>query len=90
MKFSEDPRMKVARKCLAISWIFFSLYLIAVMSASYMLGVRPYVWGLPRWMAIGNILIPAIFVVLLIFVIEKFIPDVSLLDEDDGYSKDEK
>ena len=83
MEFNEDPRMKVCRKAFAISWIFFTIYVIAVMSATYMLGVEPYVWGLPRWMAIGNILIPTIFVLLLIWVVERFIPDMSLLDDDE-------
>lgn len=83
MKFFEDPRIKVCRKSLAISWIFFTIYIIAVMSLSYILGTKPYVWGLPRWMAIGNILVPAIFVILLIFVVEKFIPDIPLTDNEE-------
>ncbi len=78
MKFVEDPRMKVGRKSLALAWIYFFIYLTAMMVLSYTLGVKPYLWGLPRWVAIGNVVIPIIFVVVLIFVVERFIPDIPL------------
>jgi uncharacterized membrane protein YhdT len=80
MKFREDPRMKIARRILALGWIYFTLYLAAIMVTSYILGIKPYVWGLPRWVAIGNILVPAFFVILLVFVAEKLIPDIPLTD----------
>ena len=89
MKFVEDPRIKVCRKSLAISWIFFTIYLIVVMGLSYILGTEPYVWVLPRWMTIGNILVPTVFVILLIFVVEKFIPDISLTDDEEELKKKE-
>lgn len=82
MKFSEDPRIKVARQGLAVAWIYFTLYLLIYMGLSYTLGIEPYVLGLPRWVTFGNLLVPFLFVVILIFVAEKLIPDVPLTDEE--------
>ena len=73
--------MRVARRCLALAWIYFFLYLTTIMLFSYLFGNEPMVWGLPRWVALGNIIVPIVFVVMLIFVAEKGIPDVSLTDE---------
>lgn len=81
MKINEDPRMKTARRCFRLAWIYFAIYVTAVMILSYLLGTKLYLWGLPRWVTIGNIVIPVIFVLLLIFVVEKFIPDIPLTDE---------
>jgi len=89
MKFVEDPRIKVARRCLALAWLYFSIYLIVIMGSSYLLGIKPYLWGLPRWVAIGNIVVPIVFVIMLIFVVEKFIPDVSLTDDEEEQEKKE-
>jgi len=82
MKFSEDPRIRVARRGLAVAWIYFALYLLVYMGLSYTLGIEPYVLGLPRWVTFGNLLVPFLFVVMLIFVAEKLIPDVPLTDEE--------
>lgn len=82
MKSAEDPRIKVSRRAFLLAWVFFSTYVIAVMAASYLLGIKPRLWGLPQWVSVGNILLPAIFVALLIFIVEKFIPNVSLTDEE--------
>ena len=81
MKFIEDPRIKAARKTFALSWIYFTVFLIFIMGASFLLDVKPYIWGLPGWVAIGNVVVPVVFVILLIFVIEKFVPDIPLTDE---------
>jgi len=81
MKHTEDPRIKVSRRALLVAWTFFSLYLAAVLAASYLLGIKPRLWGLPPWVTIGNILLPVVFVILLILVVEKLIPDVSLTDD---------
>jgi len=81
MKDAEDPRIKVSRRALLVAWIFFALYLSAVLAASYLLGIKPRLWGLPQWVTIGNILLPVVFVILLIIVVEKLIPDVSLTDD---------
>lgn len=80
MEFEEDPRIKSARKILLIAWLFFSFYLSTILLCSYFLGIEPYLFGLPRWVAVGNIIVPIIFVVLLIFVAEELIPDISLTD----------
>jgi len=53
MDFKEDPRLKIARKCLALGWIYFAVYLLFYMGSSYILGIKPYIFGLPRWVAIG-------------------------------------
>ena len=82
MKFVEDPRIKEARKSLALAWGYFFIYLIVILTLSYTLGIKPYMWGLPRWVAIGNIVVPVIFVIMLIFVVEKFIPDIPLTDDE--------
>ena len=82
MEIQEDPRIKVARRCLALAWIYFFLYLAAIMISSYFLGIKSYLWGLPRWVAVGNIVVPILFVVMLIFVVEKAIPDIPLTDEE--------
>jgi uncharacterized membrane protein YhdT len=82
MKWTEDPRTKVSRRAFLLAWAFFAVYMLAVMAASYFLGTKPQLWGLPRWVAIGNILLPVFFVLLLIIIVEKFIPDVSLTDDE--------
>lgn len=89
MAFDEDPRMKAGRKSLALAWIFFFCYLVVIMLSSYLFGNEPLVWGLPRWVAVGNIVVPALFVILLIVVAEKGIPDVPLTDDDGEEKKDE-
>ena len=84
MKFIEDSRIKISRKVLALAWLFFALYLLFIMGLSYLMGIRPYIWGLPRWVAIGNIVVPVVFVLLLIFVAERFIPDIPLTEDEDS------
>jgi uncharacterized membrane protein YhdT len=84
MKFTEDPRIKMSRKVLALAWLYFTFYLLAIMGSSYLLGIRPFIWGLPRWVAIGNIIVPVVFVVLLIFVVQGFIPDIPLTEDEDS------
>ena len=88
MKFVQDPRIKIARKSLVVSWIFFSVFVFLVLFLSYSLGNKPYVFGLPRWLAIGAILIPAVFTILVIFIAEKLIPDISLTDEETEEEKE--
>jgi uncharacterized membrane protein YhdT len=89
MKFVEDPRIKVARRGLAIAWIYFAIYLLIYLGLSYSLGIVPYVLGLPRWVTFGNLFTPFLFVVMLIFVVEKLIPDVPLADEEEEAEEDE-
>ena len=85
----EDPRIKICRRSFAISWLFFTLYVFAVMYFSYTLGTKPYVFGLPGWLAIGNVLVPGFFVLLLIVVVEAFVPDIPLTDDADEDVEDE-
>lgn len=82
MKWTEDPRAKVSRRTFLLAWAFFGAYFLAVMGASFLLGIEPGLWGLPRWVTIGNILLPVFFVLLLIIVVEKLIPDVPLTDDE--------
>jgi len=82
MKFTQDPRVKVARKAFAISWIFFGAFVLLGLSLSYSLGLKPLIFGLPRWLVIGAVLVPTVFVILVIFIAEKFIPDIPLTDEE--------
>lgn len=88
MKFIEDPRIKVARKTLTLAWLFFAIYLLVIMVISYTLGIKPYIWGLPRWVTIGNIIVPIVFIILLVFVVEKFIPDIPLTDDEESEGKE--
>ena len=87
MKFVQDPRIKIARKSLVVSWIFFSVFVFLVLFLSYSLGQKPYIFGLPQWVAIGAVLVPAVFTVLVIFIAEKLIPDILLTDEEDPSDK---
>jgi len=82
MKFVEDPRIKIARKSWLVSWIFFGAFVFLVLFLSYSLGNKPYVLGLPRWVALGAVLIPTVFTVLVVFIAERFIPDIPLTDEE--------
>jgi len=84
MKFIEDSRVKISRKVFTLAWIYYALYLLFIMGSSYLLGVRPYIWGLPCWVFIGNILVPVVFVLLLIFLAERFIPDIPLTEDEDS------
>ena len=81
MKFNEDPRVKEAKKICGISWLFYSVFLVFMMGISYAVGTTPYIFGLPRWVVLGNFVVPVVFVIALIIVAEKFIPDLPLEDK---------
>lgn len=87
MDFKEDPRVKIARKILLIASSFFAFYIIALLLCSYLLGREPLLFGLPLWVAVGNLIVPVVFVLLLILVAEKMIPDISLTDEEEEKEK---
>lgn len=87
-KFVEDKRVKAARKIFALAWVYFTIYLLFIIGLSYISGTKPYLWGLPRWVAIGNIVVPVSFVILLIFVAERFIPDIPLTDDEEEAEKE--
>ena len=81
MSFKEDPRVRVARRGFALSWIFFTIFVAVNMVTALALGDEPWLFGLPLWVAVSCILVPAAFVLLLIPLIEKLIPDIRLDDD---------
>jgi uncharacterized membrane protein YhdT len=83
MPFDEDPRIKVARRSLALSWTFFSAFLAATIAVAASLGNEPLLFGLPRWAAASCVIVPAGFVAALVPIVEKLIPDIPLSDEED-------
>ena len=82
MKHAEDPRIRVARRAFALSWLYFTLFVAAMLGAAFGLGNEPLLLGLPRWVAVSCLIVPAAFVVLLIPLVERFIPDIPLGDDD--------
>jgi uncharacterized membrane protein YhdT len=78
--FEEDPRIRVARRGLAISWTFYSLFIAAMLGAAAFLGDEPRWLGLPRWVVVACIGVPAVFVAALIPIVERSIPDIPLSD----------
>ena len=83
MGFEEDPRIKVARRGLVLAWTFFTVFLAAALIGAAAFNNEPLLFGLPRWVALSCIIVPALFVVALIPIVEKLIPDISLSDEDE-------
>jgi uncharacterized membrane protein YhdT len=81
---TEDKRIKKAKKIFILAWAYFALYLAVMMSLTYGLGIKPYILGLPAWVAVANLLVPLFFIIMLIPVVELFIPDISLTDEKDS------
>ncbi len=82
--FEEDPRVRVAKRGLALSWTFFSVFLAVTLGAAAVFGNEPPLLGLPRWVALSCLIVPAVFVVALIPIVEVLIPDVPLSDDNDG------
>ena len=85
-RFEEDPRIRVARRGLVFSWTFFTVYLAATVGAAAAFGNEPLLFGLPRWVALSCLIVPAVFVVVLIPIVEKLIPDIPLTDGDEEAS----
>jgi uncharacterized membrane protein YhdT len=84
MQIEEDPRIRVARNGLALAWTFYSVFLAVAFGTAAAFGSRPLIFGLPRWVALSCIIVPAVFVVALIPIVERLLPDISLSDEDEG------
>lgn len=82
--FEEDPRVRVARRGFLLSWTFYSVYLAATLVVAAAFASEPLLFGLPRWMALSCIIVPGAFVVALIPIVEKGIPDVPLSDDEEG------
>ncbi len=64
-QFEEDPRIRVARRGLVLSWTFFTVYLAAIIGVAAVFGNEPLLFGLPRWAALSCLIVPAVFVVAL-------------------------
>ena len=79
----EDPRVGVARRGLALAWTYYSVFLATVLGAAALLGDQPHLFGLPRWVALACLVVPAVFVIALIPVVELLIPDIPLSDGQD-------
>lgn len=82
MKITEDPRIKVARRGLALAWTFYSVFLATAFGVAAVAGNQPSLWGLPRWVALSCLIVPAVFVAALIPIVEKLLPDIPLSDDD--------
>lgn len=83
MHFEEDPRIKVARRGLVLSWTFFTVFLATVLGVAAACSEGPLLLGLPLWVILSCIIVPALFVVGLIPIVEKLIPEISLSDENE-------
>jgi uncharacterized membrane protein YhdT len=81
MHIEEDPRIKVARRGLTLSWTFYSIFLTANLGAAALFGDEPRLFGLPRWVALACVVVPAVFVVALIPIVEWLIPNIPLTDD---------
>jgi|Deesub1362B_J571_1020462.scaffolds.fasta_scaffold11018_2 uncharacterized membrane protein YhdT len=68
----------VAKRAWFFAWLFYGSYLAVMMGLAYSLGNRPYWLGLPLWVAVACVAVPAVFVGLLIVLVEKLIPNVPL------------
>ena len=83
LSLEEDPRIGVARRGLALSWTFYSVFLATALVTAAVSGNHPHLLGLPRWVTWACLIVPAGFVVVLIPIVEKLIPDIPLSDEDE-------
>ena len=75
--------MKAARKSLAFACIFYTVFLILSFVFFYGLGAKPYLFGMPLWAAVGVIIFPALSEILVIPLVEHFIPDVPLTEDEE-------
>ena len=82
MKLEEDPRVRVARRGFVLSWTYFTLFVAVMLGAAFGLGNEPLLFGLPRWVAVSCLIVPATFVLVLIPVVERLIPDIPLTDDE--------
>ena len=86
MQLEEDRRIRVARRGLVLSWTFYSVFLATTLAVAAAFGNEPLLFGLPRWLALSSIVVPALFVAALIPIVEKGIPDIPLSDDEEGPS----
>lgn len=78
-----DPRNAVAKRGLALSWTFFTLFLATVLGLAAVGGQEPLLFGLPRWVALACFAAPALFVAILVPAVERLLPDIPLGDDED-------
>jgi len=79
-----EMRMRIARRGLWIAWVFNAAFTVVALAFALGAGERPLLFGLPRWVTLSCVIVPAIFVAVLIPLIEKAIPNIGLTDEDEG------
>ncbi len=85
MKLPEDPRVGVARRGLALAWTFYTVFLAAVLGvAAAAAGSDALLFGLPRWVALSCLVVPPVFVLALIPIVERGIPNIPLGDDEGG------
>jgi uncharacterized membrane protein YhdT len=75
-------RMRIAKRGLWIAWIFNAAYTAIALAFALGAGERPLLFGLPRWVTLSCVIVPALFVAVLIPLIEKAIPNIPLSDEE--------
>jgi uncharacterized membrane protein YhdT len=78
----DATRMKVAKRGLWIAWSFNALYTAVALIFALGAGEEPLLLGLPRWVALSIVIVPGLFVLALIPLIEKAIPDIPLSDDE--------
>ena len=56
----------------------------AAVGDEFLRRAEPLLFGLPRWLALSSLVVPALFVLALIPIIEKGIPNIPLGDDEGG------
>ncbi len=79
-----EMRMRIARRGLWIAWVFNAVFTAVVLAFALGAGEQSLLFGLPRWVTLSCVIVPAVFVAALIPLIEKAIPNIGLTDEDEG------
>ncbi len=68
--FEEDERFHLcAQDCLR-TYIFYFCFFVATMLTLYLLGDH-FVLGMPLWFLVSAIVVPIVFIIVLIFMVEK-------------------
>ena len=85
MELPEDRRVGVARRGLALAWTFYTVFLASVLGvAAAAAGSDALLFGLPRWVTLSCLVVPAVFVLALIPIVETGIPNIPLGDDEEG------
>jgi uncharacterized membrane protein YhdT len=78
MKIKEDHRLGFARRLWLISWLFYGVFVVVISIVAYSGQMTPYMFGLPAWLVKAEFFVPVIFIVALIILIEKLVPNIDL------------